>query len=1246
MAILNFPNTRQNGDPLQSGDQYTGDNSVTYIFDGVKWVGHSVAQPAGTNSITNNGNTVQVDPSGNLVIPVGAIIKDENGTQYGGSGPSLGDYTFFGPVLNVPTGEAHINAGGVGVRNSAEIKTVITENSGSITSAEIALQAGNGGISAQVYGPWDNSGIHGSGGPTLVYAGVENLSPPDFPSNLPGFAGFVAIDPGVTSQYAVSNGEDGKIFVSFGEPVTTESYTAALGVLTDNIDLETGRALLNGILVDPNYTIINGKSSIIMSTDRGTVLFGNQPEICTPTGASHFHIMKGGDATDLFFGDDFNYVKLPNLDNGLGVEIGTDVSNIWRFGTDGSLTFPSGAQIIADSQDGTYLQANPGINGYAGLSSLTGNSWMWTANDGGAYISSSDGYTGGTWSFNTNSNLTIPGDIQDANGSVIRVASTSTAPTRVNGQLWFNNEEGRLYIKDNGVWVDANPTVIPPPSTYLDDITVEGSTFTINGSTLTIDSTGTLLVNGDQVTGITFTNSVIQEGSANSGIPVTSITGLANTGISLTSDRWAQLMWVPDATAVSINDIDDGPNAYNWVYVDYTGFFVETNDGTDEYRWEFNKDGGLTFPDNTVQTTAYTGINPKIWVQTFETDDVLDIVQMAISVEYDADNNIVALFDHVETGNNNSSYYSVGKFTPTGTRVWTARFSAGFYTDGWGLAVDQSAGSIYVTGSRNTDAPGEYTTSVLAKLNGTNGQISWAQTYDFGYESNIAVVDVASDGNPVMVGYASDGDDNYIATTKVDKDDGAVIWTRKINGQATEEAYGMAVGPNGEVVVVGYIDQLSPIDTDNRIVVVKYASDGTIAWQKAIQFDAGWDCNGADADIDSNGNIYVCGNYNIVDGFGTTGIGILKLDSAGVKQWSRRVVGPCTAASSSIVVGPDNKLYISANVLTPSGFNWVVAKYGFDGSVEWQKFVDNTTTDEIAGTSFNGGGGGSNLAVNSNYVALGGGFGDLVNGGPSSVRAVVAQVPASGTAFVAGDWDFTESGLSGTLNSSASDVSVVDAQLTDSDNTLLENSSQSLNPDISNFLLGTIYRTDTQPVGRLTNGTSKAILQSNGTLINELGRNLTGELDRRTDSGNYFGNQPIGIKNASGYKRLLGVTDSAQTWFNITDLAAQLDVNPAWIMGVTIEYQAQSSNFSGGSNSSMTGQIIIASSNDSSRDISVTHSEAVLGTSNNSDSVFANLNMWRPNGWLLQAIRTDSNSQQLDIIWTAKVFINASEDYC
>jgi hypothetical protein len=157
----------------------------------------------------------------------------------------------------------------------------------------------------------------------------------------------------------------------------------------------------------------------------------------------------------------------------------------WTFDTDGNLTLPTGGSIYGLDMiggEGTNVQADQTTEQ--------------------VYISSynTSSFTSSVWTFSNTGTLTVPGDIQDANGSVIRVASTSTAPTRVDGQLWFNNIEGRLYIRDNDVWIDASPTVIPPPSTYLGDIEIDGSTLYINSSTLTINNSGTLLVNGTEVT--------------------------------------------------------------------------------------------------------------------------------------------------------------------------------------------------------------------------------------------------------------------------------------------------------------------------------------------------------------------------------------------------------------------------------------------------------------------------------------------------------------------------------------------------------------------------------------------------------------------------------------------------------------------------------------------------------------------------------------------------------------------------
>ena len=643
---------------------------------------------------------------------------------------------------------------------------------------------------------------------------------------------------------------------------------------------------------------------------------------------------------------------------------------------------------------------------------------------------------------------------------------------------------------------------------------------------------------------------------------------------------------------VSWTILDDQNNDFEY-WNDIAGF-VSTG-GTESDRlvngaqeFTLNADGSVTFPDGSIQTTAYTGSgtsgDANIWIQTFESQAgaPTDVVAIAASVEYDSAGNVIALFGHYDSEGGNT-YYSVGKYTTTGTKIWTARFDddgQDLDTDGWGLAVDNATDSIYVAGQSEITVGGQQWNATLTKLDAADGTIVWSKKYDFGYTSLGSVVDVASDGNPVMVGYASNGDDRYVATTKVDAADGSIIWSRALNGQNDEKAYGMAVGPDGEVVAIGYMENLGMVNTaatlyadpvsnvlwteggsilsvggvtadftftdgiptftnvvdtvgnrsvddviitvlgdnlggvtgvddmvvkvgsvtagnsDDHMLVVKYASDGTIAWQKAILFDAGFDCRGADADIDSDGNIYVTGSYQYNSEFGgtTSALSILKLDSTGVKQWSRRITGTCETFGVSVVVGADDKLYLSAitgfaggDTDETNGFTWVAAKYGFDGTVEWQRLIERTDTWTFAGGLFFNDGGGSNLAVKDGYVVLGGGFG-LIGG---DAQATVIQVAATGDTFSTGPWAFTAASFSGLLNSSASDITVSNALKTDTDN-VSNISVATVTPivDISAFLLGTLY-VGGDASNQLVNGTYSVTLENTGTVTLPAGGTIT-----------------------------------------------------------------------------------------------------------------------------------------------------------
>ena len=225
----------------------------------------------------------------------------------------------------------------------------------------------------------------------------------------------------------------------------------------------------------------------------------------------------------------------------------------------------------------------------------------------------------------------------------------------------------------------------------------------------------------------------------------------------------------------------------------------------------------------------------------------------------------------------------------------------------------------------------------------------------------------------------------------------------------------------------------SVTDTDNRMLVVKYASDGTIAWQAAVQVEAGFDCQGADADIDSSGNIYVCGNFDYNQGVNKSGMIIFKLNSSGTKQWSRKVMGDCEDFATSIVIGPDNYLYLSAvtGANNNSDYSMVIAKYDTNGNVVWQRLLDNTTSWTFAGGLFFDFNAGSNLAVKDGYVAVSGSFGDPVSN--FLPRAIVAQFDTNGSEITLGNYDFVAASFSGVLDNIASNITVTGAAKLDLD---------------------------------------------------------------------------------------------------------------------------------------------------------------------------------------------------------------------
>jgi hypothetical protein len=718
-------------------------------------------------------------------------------------------------------------------------------------------------------------------------------------------------------------------------------------------------------------------------------------------------------------------------------------------------------------------------------------------------IVTDDGEISNQWTFRQTGPLVAPGGaiISSETQTIINpfITYNLSSPSRVN-KIYWKSDGGQpalrsLYL---GVATDTADPLFVVAMELRNEIQAFGM---INGRIIRFTTSS----------GTTHSITIPQYSNISAQLSITELGGEPGIFWLIQEGIWDSNGAPTEDTVIDIVSL-----SYSALDTTYRDFAIElpSPNGEDEYRWEFANNGNLQLPvggdivDSTgnsvlgsgsiavgngqgpsvqnvteilingtiteiepglvgISVSSGTTSDQNIWIQTFESDTpLIDRPGSANSVEYDSDGNIIALFVHyyLESGNN---YTSLAKFTSTGTKLWQVRYAGIGAVDGWGVAVDSQNGFIYVS-ARLTDPTG-YDKTTMTQFSLSTGTINWSKIYDFGYASTSGVID-AYDGNAVFVGYANTATDNQVTVVKISGVDGSVIWAKGLDGQGTDEAYGMAIGPSGEVVVIGYMSQLGESgDTEDHMLVAKYSSSGTLTWQKAVLFDTGYSCQGADADIDSLGNIYVVGQYQQDDGLGgyDTAMNLVKFNSSGVAQWSRRVVGDCQTFATSVVVGPDDYLYLSgiAGTIATSDFTCVVAKYEQNGQVAWQRLIDNVTTWSFGGAFFTNTGSGSNIAVKNGYVAIGGGYGDPGTG----PYAMISQFDTAGTMFAVDNWDYKQAVFSGFLSSDASDITVNDALKTDGDlSGDITVSTFSPDVDTTNFLVSTIYRIGDESSGDIT----------------------------------------------------------------------------------------------------------------------------------------------------------------------------------
>lgn len=312
---------------------------------------------------------------------------------------------------------------------------------------------------------------------------------------------------------------------------------------------------------------------------------------------------------------------------------------------------------------------------------------------------------------------------------------------------------------------------------------------------------------------------------------------------------------------------------------------------------------------------------------------------------------------------NISTFMLIAKYNSSGTLQWQRSLgTVSNPEEGWAIAIDPSE-NVYITGY--ADVAGQANNVIIAKYN-TSGTIQWQkQLAGVGtkneYGTSIAV-DSASNVYVTAYSNASAGGGNFdFLTFKLDSS-GNMSWQRSLSGTgfsgtSSDFGIGIALDSASNVYVTGFSDNNSTYD----LVLAKYNTTGTLQWQRTLGNNTGGSDAGYGVVVDSANNIYVTGLIN--------GIGILvaKYNSSGAIEWQRSLTGSATISAVGAAVDSSNNVYVTAygDISGSGGANYDIftAKYDSAGTLQWQRKLSTTASDQSYGIALDSSGSMYNIGV-------------------------------------------------------------------------------------------------------------------------------------------------------------------------------------------------------------------------------------------------------------------------------------------
>ena len=291
---------------------------------------------------------------------------------------------------------------------------------------------------------------------------------------------------------------------------------------------------------------------------------------------------------------------------------------------------------------------------------------------------------------------------------------------------------------------------------------------------------------------------------------------------------------------------------------------------------------------------------------------------------------------------------------------------------------------------------------ILAKFS-SSGVFQWSKTYSV-RNYDIAYAVTVDSSNNVYIGGVS-----YVSGSWVNKDallvkyssSGTRLWERFLDLRDEDYIAGLTTDSSNNVYLTGHHRLYS---TTDDIFIAKYSSSGTFQWSK--NWGSIYDEEAYDIALDSANNIYVTGMA--YDSITHEDLLLIKFNSAGNLQWSRKWVGYGMDRGYSIDLSSDGDIFIGGATYEQSAglFDILLSVYNSAGTMKWWGRWGGSNHDT-----------GRGIAVNpSKQVYIGGDRDDdlcLLKFEPAPSITINSPSPNSLYSFLAPsfDVDITDSNL-------------------------------------------------------------------------------------------------------------------------------------------------------------------------------------------------------------------------------------------